>query len=352
MPLYPVVRPLLFRLDAECAHALVLRGIRHGARLPLAPPVAAECLAMECFGLRFPNPLGLAAGFDKNAEATGGLLHLGLGFVESGTVTPRPQEGNPKPRLFRLPEDEALVNRLGFNNKGLEYVRTRLEQRDTRAGIVGINIGKNKDTEHAIADYIVLLRELGPLADYVTVNISSPNTTGLRDLQRREALTELLESLLNERSKLPRSVPMLLKIAPDLGPAELEDVAQVVMQHRMDGLIVSNTTISRPPALQSSHAAETGGLSGKPLMPLATRTLRQVYVLTEGKIPLVGVGGIASAADAIAKIRAGASLLQLYSALVYQGPALIGDILRGLEAEVRQAGAGHVRELIGTNATE
>lgn len=325
---------------------MALTALRYGL-VPGCPERAYPTLATECLGLRFPNPVGLAAGFDKNAEATGALLRHGFGFVEAGTVTPRPQPGNPRPRMFRLEEDEAVINRLGFNNKGMAYARARLMVRRPGAGIVGINIGKNKDTEHALADYLVLLRELGGLADYVTVNISSPNTAGLRELQRKDALTELLESLMNERDRLPRRVPLLVKIAPDMTQAELEDVAGVVLEQKVDGVIVSNTTVRRPDSLKSAHQTEMGGLSGKPLMPLATDTLRQLYRLTQGKIPLIGVGGIGSPEDAITKIRAGASLVQLYTGLVYHGLGLVERIKQGLAAEVQRAGVASIAELVG-----
>ncbi len=315
--------------------------------VPRPSLTAFPSLSVQCFGLHFPTPLGLAAGFDKNAEVTAPMLSQGFGFVEAGTVTPKSQTGNPKPRMFRLLEDEAVINRLGFNNKGMEYARERLLARKAAAGIVGINIGKNKDTEHVLTDYLVLLRELGPLADYVTVNISSPNTSGLRDLQRRDALVELLDALLTARGKLSQRMPLLVKIAPDITQAEQEDIADVALTMKLDGLIISNTTVSRPPSLRAAAKDEMGGLSGRPLMPLSTQMLRRMYQLTGGQIPLVGVGGVASAQDALAKIRAGATLVQFYSALVYQGLGVVARITQGLADEVERAGVANISELVG-----
>lgn len=346
---YTCLRPFLFRLDTERSHALAMQALRLG----VVPPVRTRSypvLEAECFGLRFPNPVGLAAGCDKNADVTEPMLKQGFGFVEAGTVTPLLQGGNPRPRMFRLVEDEAVINRLGFNNKGMEHARARLLARKREAGIVGINIGKNKDTENALDDYLLLLRELGALADYVTVNISSPNTVGLRDLQRRDALTALLEPLMVARDKISDRPPLLVKISPDMTQAELEDAAEVMKAMKVDGIIVSNTTVSRPESLQSDFKGEMGGLSGRPLMPLATETLRQMYRLTQGKIPLIGVGGVSSPQDAIAKIRAGASLVQLYTALVYQGMGLVERIKQGLADEVQRAGVASVADLVGKDS--
>ncbi len=347
MSIYTAFRPLLFKFDAERAHQMAIAALKLAPALPVQVAKDPTELAVECMGLRFPNPIGLAAGFDKNAEVTAPILRRGFGFAEAGTVTPYPQSGNPTPRMFRLHEDEAVINRLGFNNKGMEYARMRLAERKPEDGIVGINIGKNKDTENAVSDYLVLLRELGPLADYVTVNISSPNTQGLRDLQRKDALSELLETLLTEREKLSRRVPVLVKIAPDMTQAELVDVAQVMLALKPDGIIVSNTTVGRPQSLQSPFKTEMGGLSGRPLMALSTQALRHMYQLTEGKIPLIGVGGISSAEDAIAKIRAGASLIQVYSGLVYQGFELLDAIKQGLMHAIARGAVSNVSELVG-----
>lgn len=347
---YSLIRPVLFALPPETAHGLALTALKWGvAGKGEAPPAS---LATRVFGLDFPSPLGLAAGFDKNAEAIAPLLALGFGFVEAGTVTPRPQPGNPRPRLFRLAENEALINRLGFNNRGLEFFTHRLRSRPP-AGIVGANIGKNKDSANAIADYVEGFTCVAPLADYVTVNISSPNTAGLRDLQGEEELTSLLSSLQQTRADLQASgalsnpVPILVKIAPDLTSPQLEAVARVARQLGVDGLIVSNTTISRPPGLTGEYAAETGGLSGRPLFPASTATLRALYRLTEGAVPLIGVGGISSGADAYEKIRAGASLIQLYTGFIYRGPGLIARIHAELAGLLARDGFSSVAEAVG-----
>jgi dihydroorotate dehydrogenase len=330
--LFVLAAPLLARMDAEQAHNLTIRALKitvpHSCR-------QHEGLAQNVFGLDFSNPLGLAAGFDKNAEVPDAMLSLGFGFVEVGTVTPLPQKGNPKPRLFRLPEDRAVINRMGFNNEGHTAVLRRLVARK-RGGIVGVNIGANRDSPDRIADYCQGLKVFADIASYVTVNISSPNTPGLRGLQSRGELSGLLSSLNETRDKLQKRVPILLKIAPDLGEAELEDIAACSMGN-VDGLIVSNTTITRPPLL-SPHKSEIGGLSGEPLNALATRQLARLFLLSNGSIPIIGAGGIHDAESAWAKIEAGATLLQLYSALVYRGPALITEILDGISARQNASG--------------
>jgi len=338
---YTLVGPLLRRLDPECAHEMTLTALSMGlaghARWSPDP-----MLRVSRFGLDFPHPLGLAAGFDKDARVAGQLLALGFGFVEVGTVTPRPQAGNPRPRIFRLPADGALINRLGFNNKGLEVAGARLAARRDR-GIVGANIGRNKDSSDAVADYVAGFRALAPHADYVTVNISSPNTPGLRDLQAVASLRPLLEALIGERSQATGAVarrPLLLKLAPDLADADAVAAAQLALEVGLDGLIVSNTTISRPPGLAGPHARESGGLSGRPLLARSTELLGVIHRETGDALPLIGVGGIASAADAYGKIRAGACLLQLYSALVYRGPGLVREIAEGLTALLRRDGFG------------
>ena len=324
---FPLVRPLLHRLDAETAHFLTIRALE---RLPRgASPKHDGSLAVSAFGLEFANPLGLAAGFDKNAEVPDAMLALGFGFAEVGTVTPLPQEGNPRPRLFRLAEDRAVINRMGFNNEGHAVARARLMARRGRGGIVGVNIGANKDSKDRIADYVAGIAAFSQLASYVTVNISSPNTPGLRALQSRAELEALLNRLNDARGHQSRKPPMLLKIAPDLGDGELEDVARCCEAGAVDGIIVSNTTLGRD-GLLSPLGVEAGGLSGRPLLALSTRILAKVFVLTNGAIPLVGAGGISDAGTAWAKLTAGATLLQLYTALVYGGPALVGTILRGL----------------------
>lgn len=327
--LFQLAKPVLRGLDAETAHHLTLAALK---RAPLPPSEPDDrSAAVELFGLRFPNRLGLAAGFDKNAEVPDAMLRLGFGFVEVGGVTPRPQVGNPRPRAFRLPDDEAIINRYGLNNDGMAAVRERLARRRRENGIVGVNIGPNKDSEDRIADYVTLVECLAPVADYLSLNVSSPNTPGLRSMQGREALNALLGRVTVARDAIPgRVVPLLLKIAPDVGEEELDDIVAVSLEHGIDGLIVGNTTVSRPNLKHIELAKETGGLSGKPLFDLATRTLRKTAERTEGRIPLIGVGGINSAAAARAKCEAGASLVQLYTGLVYRGPALIQEIRQEL----------------------
>ncbi|MDA0218795.1 MAG: quinone-dependent dihydroorotate dehydrogenase [Proteobacteria bacterium] len=342
---------MLRRLDPECAHEATLAALAMGlaghARWRPDP-----MLRVTRFGLDFPHPLGLAAGFDKDARVAGRMLALGFGFVEIGTVTPRPQPGNPRPRIFRLPADGALINRLGFNNKGLEVAGARLAARRGR-GIVGANIGRNKDSSDAVADYVAGFRALAPHADYVTVNISSPNTPGLRDLQAVASLRPLLEALTAERAQAAGAVaqrPLLLKLAPDLADADAVAAAELALEVGLDGLIVSNTTIARPPDLGGPHAGESGGLSGRPLLARSTELLGIIHRETGDALPLVGVGGIASAADAYAKIRAGACLLQLYTALVYRGPALVHEIAQGLVALLRRDGFAGIEQARGVDA--
>ena len=346
--LYAIARPILGCLPAETAHRATIAALRL-APAPAAPGGGDPALGVRLWGKSFPNPIGMAAGFDKNAEVPDALLRLGFGFVEVGTVTPRPQSGNPKPRLFRLTEDEAVINRLGFNSEGMEAVGRRLARR-AKAGIVGVNLGANRDSADPAADYVEGLRRLGPLADYVTINVSSPNTPGLRDLQERGKLRELVGRLMAARAALDPAPPLLLKIAPDLSPAELEDIAAVALEAAIDGLIVSNTTVARAPGLKSGFRGETGGLSGAPLFAPSTELLRAAYRLVRGRIPLVGVGGIRSGDDAYAKIRAGASLVQLYTALVYRGPGLIGRMKRELSALLRRDGFVNVAQAVGTAA--
>jgi dihydroorotate dehydrogenase len=329
----------------EAAHRVTIHGLRLGLggrnRKPDDP-----ILAISRFGLDFSNPVGLAAGFDKNAEVVEAMLELGFGFAEFGTVTPRPQLGNPKPRIFRLPDQRAVINRLGFNNAGLEAAAERVARLRRKRGVVGGNIGKNKDSTDAVADYVTGAARLSPLVDYLTVNVSSPNTPGLRALQGRAILTELLSAVQAAR-KAP--VPVLVKIAPDLTDSDLDDIVHAAIDSRIAGIIVSNTTIDRPADLPRDLAAETGGLSGAPLFKPSTEILRKVYRLSGGAIPLVGVGGISSADDAYAKIRAGASLVQLYTALVYQGPGLVGRIKSGLAARLQADGFSRLEDAIGVD---
>ena len=355
--LYPLLRPLLFCLDAECAHRLAVRLLS-----PISTPEKSgndPYLAQTIWGRTFPNPLGLAAGFDKNAEAWQGALALGFGFVEIGSVTPRPQAGNPRPRLFRLVEQRAVINRMGFNNDGAARVADRLRRRRPDSGIphcgippcgiLGVNLGKNKETEDAAADYERGIATLGPFADYLVINVSSPNTPGLRALQGKKPLAALIDRTRAARDLLPSRPPLLLKIAPDLTPEDRSDIADVAIEHSLDGLIVSNTTIARPVGIGEKWAKEAGGLSGQPLFAPSTALLGDMYRLTQGKLPLIGVGGVASAADAYAKIRAGASLVQLYSALVYEGPGLPRRILHQLPNLLERDGYRHIGEAIGAD---
>lgn len=346
---FKALRPLLHCMDAEIAHGLTIKALKTGlgGSAVRSPPN----LGTSCFGLNFANPLGLAAGFDKNAEVPEAMLAMGFGFVEVGTVTPRPQEGNPRPRLYRLSEDQAVINRLGFNNEGHAAVLERLHHRKHRPSIVGVNIGANKDSTDRISDYVAGVNAFSDVASYFTINISSPNTPGLRNLQSAAELPALLKRLNEARQNQQRRVPMLLKIAPDLQADELKAIAECCLNSTVDGIIISNTTISRP-ALQSHHAQETGGLSGAPLFELSTQQLARFYLLTEGKIPLVGVGGIANAEHAWSKICAGASLLQLYSALVFQGPELVQEILSGLSRKLAGKKFATLSDAVGSSAEE
>lgn len=327
-------KPLLHKQDAEAAHLATLRALSF---LPPLPKRRYDpILAQHIFGLDFPNPLGLAPGFDKNAEVPRQMLQLGFGFTEVGTLTPRPQSGNATPRLFRLSEDHAVINRMGFNNEGHGAALQRL-WRNRPQGILGINIGANKDSVDRAADYVAGIAAFSDIADYITINISSPNTPGLRGLQSADELRNLLQQLNQVRDTQAKRPVMLLKIAPDLRGDELQDIAACCSGGAVDGVIISNTTITRP-QLRSSHAGETGGLSGRPLFHLSTQQLAKFYLLSQGQIPLIGVGGIEDGHTALQKIEAGASLLQVYSALVYRGPALIADILQSLTRAAKTAG--------------
>ena len=342
--LFDLARPALFALDPERAHRLTIAALKSA---PLGHKCASGPLATEIAGIAFPNPLGMAAGFDKDGELPDKLLALGFGFAEVGSITPRPQAGNPKPRLFRLVEDRAVINRMGFNNGGAEAAARRLAARKGRPGVVGINIGANKDSEDRIADYAEMTRIMAPLATYLAVNISSPNTPGLRALQDEGALTGLLDAVFEARGET--GPPVFLKVAPDLEPADIDAIARIAADKGLGALIVSNTTISRP-ALRSHHRNEAGGLSGAPLRDLALQRIRDFRKATGGQIPLVGVGGIASADDAWARIRAGASLVQLYSAMVYEGPGLPRRINSGLERLMKRDGFSSIAEAVGTEA--
>ena len=347
-------RPFLRAIDPEDAHNLALRALQvvPQVRAPADPPE----LAVRAFGLNFPNPVGIAPGFDKNAVVPDALLRLGFGFVEVGTVTPRAQVGNPRPRLFRLRADGAVINRLGFNNEGGAAVLARLAARSREGlpGIVGVNVGANKDSVDRIEDYVRLIETFALVASYFTVNVSSPNTPGLRDLQEAKSLDELLARVVEVRDQANRRagpVPVLLKVAPDLSLSQLDDVVGVARKHRVDGMIVGNTTISRPQSLRDrDRAKETGGLSGRPLFKLSTRMLAETYVRAEGTFPLIGIGGIDSGATAIAKIKAGASLLQLYTGLVFRGLGLVSEIKSDLVAALKRGQRDSLSSMVGSDA--
>lgn len=345
---YSLLRPLIFCIPAEPAHRLIIRALAASqSNAPIAP---TPNLAQRIAGITFPNPVGMAPGFDKNAEVPDAMLGMGFGAVEVGTVTPLPQEGNPKPRLFRLIEDRAVINRMGFNNDGAQAVTNRLiRRRETGQhglpGVVGVNIGANKDSPDRIADYAQMTRLMAPLASYLTVNISSPNTPGLRALQDEGALSALLDAVVEARGNI--NVPIFLKLAPDLEPSDIDTICRIALEKRLAALIVSNTTITRP-NLRSPHAGEAGGLSGEPLRDLALQRLRDFRKASGGAIPLVGVGGIATVDDAWARIRAGASLIQIYSAMVYEGPGLARRLVAGLERKVREAGMTSIAEAVGS----
>ncbi len=344
--------PLLRWFDPEDAHRLAIQGLK--ILPPVRPRPDDPKLAVRAFGLNFPNPIGMAAGFDKSAEAPDSLLRLGFGFVEVGTVTPKPQAGNPRPRLFRLERDEAVVNRMGFNNDGAEAVLRRLAARAHLGGILGVNVGANKDSSDRVADYVKLIETFAPVASYFTVNVSSPNTPGLRNLQQAAALDDLLARVIDARERVRQNAgdsPVLLKIAPDLSLAELDDVVHIARSRRVDGMIVANTTVARPSSLhEAARAREQGGLSGRPLFRLSTRMVAETYVRTEGAFPLVGVGGIDSGGAALTKIRAGASLIQLYSSLIYKGLGLVDDIKNDLASTLLRTGRDSLSEIVGADA--
>jgi dihydroorotate dehydrogenase len=352
--IYPLIRPVLRALPPEAAHGLTVRALGAGLGRFIAGRAVREpdppILAQRLWGLDFPNPLGLAAGFDKDARVPEAMHALGFGFVEVGTITPRPQPGNPKPRLFRLERDRAIVNRMGFNSGGLDAAVGRLHR--PRSTIIGVNLGKNRDSADAVADYLEGIRRAAKAADYLVVNVSSPNTPGLRDLQRRESLQSLLAALLQARDEGAGRVPLLVKIAPDLSAEERSDIAAIALETGIDGLIVSNTTLARPPGLVSRYATEAGGLSGRPLFEASTALLADMYRLTRGCLALIGVGGVASASDAYHKIRAGASLVQLYTAMVFMGPGVVTAIKRGLAELLRTEGFTSVAQAVGTGTSQ
>jgi dihydroorotate dehydrogenase len=355
-----LTRPLLHALDPEDAHALAISMLKFA---PLPTPARADKrLAVRAFGLNFPNPVGMAAGFDKNAEVPDALLRLGFGFVEVGTITPLPQPGNPRPRLFRLDADEGVINRLGFNSHGADAALKRLAARahapapgaGAAEGIVGVNVGANKAAADRVADYVRLIERFAAVASYVTINISSPNTPGLRDLQQGRVFDELLARVMEARARITRkagTTPVLIKIAPDLTLSELDDVVGAARRHRVDGMVIGNTTVLRPAWLRDRETAhEPGGLSGRPLFALATRMLAETYVRVENAFPLIGVGGIDSGETALAKIRAGACLVQLYSALVFHGFGLVGRINRSLADALRSGQYAGIADLVGADA--
>jgi len=347
MDFYSAIKPVLWRLDPERAHHLALWALARDL-VPAAAEPDDPRLSVTALGRRFANPIGLAAGFDKDARVWRQAGRLGFGFVEVGSVTPRPQSGNPQPRLFRLEQDRAVINRMGFNNAGVEAMAARLAARP-RDGILGINLGKNKETEDAAADYEIGARRLGPLADYMVINVSSPNTPGLRALQGKAPLATLIarthQALVEACGANPP--PLLLKIAPDLTSQDLADIAEVALESRLAGLIATNTTIARPSGLEARYASEAGGLSGRPLFEPSTGVLRELYRLTQGRLPIIGVGGVASGADAYAKLRAGATLVQLYSALVFEGPGLVRRIKRELLDCLERDGLRTMAEAVG-----
>ena len=343
MSLYPLVRPLAFALDAERAHRLTIRALK--AVPARHPPDLPQSLQSTVAGLHFPSPVGLAAGFDKDAEVPERMLDFGFGFVEVGTLTPRPQAGNPRPRLFRLREDRAVINRMGFNNEGQAAAFQRLLGCTRLHGVIGVNIGANKDSVDRIEDYANGIRAMSPVARYLTINISSPNTPGLRQLQDEGALRALLAAV--EEARESKGPPIFLKVAPDLGEGEPDQIVRIAVQHKVDAIIVANTTVSRPP-LKSKWRDEAGGLSGEPLKPLAVDALRAFKAASGGEIPLIGVGGIANADDAWERIRAGASLVQLYTAMVYEGPGIGRRIAAGLAERLQRKGFANIAEAVGT----
>ena len=350
--LLDLFQPFLRLVDPEEAHRAALAALK---LVPLPRPAADDPrLAIRAFGLSFSNPIGLAAGFDKNAEVPDAVLRLGFGFVEVGGVTPQPQPGNPRPRLFRLDADAAVINRLGFNSEGIDAVRRRLARRAGAPGIVGVNAGANKDAADRTADYVACIEALAPLAAFVTVNVSSPNTPGLRDLQQASALDDLLARVIDARERAAaagKRTPVLLKIAPDLVLGDLDDAVAIARRRRIDGMVVGNTTVTRPPSLrESAKAGEPGGLSGRPLFALSTRMLAETYVRAEGAFPLIGVGGVDSGAAAFAKVKAGASLVQLYTGLIFRGVGLIGAIKNDLLDFLRVGRFDSLADAVGRDA--
>lgn len=344
---YRLAAPMLGCVDPETAHSMAIHALRCGI-VPKAAFFDDPILHTRVFGQTFPNPIGMAAGFDKDGEVPTRMLAMGFGFVEIGSVTPRPQPGNPRPRLFRLQVDRAVINRMGFNSAGHAAVARNLQRsRGSAAGILGVNLGRNKDSTDAVADYVAGVRAFAGVADYLVINVSSPNTPGLRALQSRQALADLLDGVRGAMASLPRQPPLLVKIAPDLVPEDLADIAAVALPSGIDGLMATNTTIMRPATLADAQRGEAGGLSGAPLLQPSTAVLAEMYRLTGGRLPLIGVGGVSCGADAYAKIRAGASLVQFYSAMIYEGPHLADRIRRELAVLLHRDGFGTVAEAVG-----
>ena len=350
--MYKLLSPLLFKIEPETAHNMTLKAMQRGL-VPTVPQLQDAVLESTVFGMKFPNPVGLSAGFDKNAEVIGPAFKLGFGFVEAGTVTPKPPAGNPKPRVFRDSANNAVINRLGFPNKGAHAFKANLEtflsQSDRPNGVVGLNIGMNKNQKNPATDYAYLIRMLAPMADYLTINISSPNTPGLRNLQKREPLTELLSAVMEERQKACRTMPppLLVKLAPDLDEQQQYELAQTLMDCKIDGVILSNTTLDRPEFLPEKFRKEQGGLSGQPLTQKSTQIIRNFYKLTHGKLPIIGVGGISNGDQAYEKIKAGASLIQLYTGLVFEGPSVAYSINKRLLELLKADGIQNISEAVG-----
>lgn len=349
---YHFISPILFLIKPEQAHELTIKFLSYRL-LPKIRNNTEEILATQVCGLKFPSPIGLAAGFDKNAQVINEVINLGFGYTEIGSITPRPQPGNPSPRVFRATESQAVINRYGFNSDGIDVTLRRVtawydEHPAKSRGILGINLGKNKDSQDAAADYIIGLEKFSPYASYIAINISSPNTKGLRDLQGRDLLSELLQKIMDKHSRCKTKPPLFVKISPDQSEKELDDIAEVALKSGIHGLIVSNTTLSRPTGLPADFSKESGGLSGKPLFKMSTDTLRRMYKLTGGKLPLIGCGGVFNAEDAYEKIQAGASLIQLYTGLVYEGPLIAQRINRRLAQLLKKDGFKSVQEAVGS----
>ncbi len=353
--LYKIVRPALFKIDPETAHQMTIKALRSGALRP-CKHAHSDILSQDIFGLSFKNPVGMAAGFDKNAEVIAPLLELGFGFTEAGTVTPKPQGGNPRPRIFREPKSGSVINRMGFPNGGLRIFKPNIEDflnsNNRPHGVIGINIGMNKEQSDPASDYCHLIKELAPLADYLTVNISSPNTPGLRNLQQKEALSELIERMQNTLSEVcqDNAPSLLIKLAPDLTEEQQKEIAETLVHAKIDGIILSNTTLDRPDSLPKEFREQTGGLSGTYVREKSTAVIRNFYKLTDGNIPIIGVGGISTAEHAYEKIKAGASLVQLYTGMIYQGPDIANQINAGLIDLLEKDGYSSIKDAIGVSA--